>query len=167
MKRRITPFSGDEETLLHAFLDWYRETVALKCEGLSEEQAHRRLLPSSPAMSMAGLVNHLRWVEFVWFEHRLLGSPDTSPWPDSDDPDIEFAVDDRPLDELLAEYERQCERSREIVKGLPLDAMTIPPVYGDDHISLRWIMHHMIEETARHAGHLDIMRELLDGVRGT
>ncbi|GAA2729222.1 DinB family protein [Actinocorallia aurantiaca] len=166
MDREIPPPAGDEQSLLTAFLDWYRATPAVKCEGLTEEQAHRRVLPSSPSMSMAGLVNHLRWVEFIWFEHRLLGGPDTSPFGTSDGPDIEFAVDDRPLPELLAEYEEQCARSRKAVEGLSLDTPTALPVLGDAPVSLRWILLHMIEETARHTGHLDVMRELLDGARG-
>lgn len=165
MGRKTPPPTGDETGLLLAFLDWYRATPAVKCEGLTEEQAHRRLLPSSPAMSMAGLVNHLRWVEFHWFEHLLLGRPDVSPFKDGA-PDAEFAVDDRPLADLLAEYEEQCERSRRAVEGLPPDTLTARPVLGDAPVSLRWVLIHMIDETARHIGHFDIMRELLDGTRG-
>ncbi|MEO3786943.1 DinB family protein [Actinocorallia sp. B10E7] len=166
MSREIPPPSGDEQTLLATFLDWYRATPAVKCDGLTEEQAHRRALPSSPSMSMAGLINHLRWVEFIWFEHRLLGHPDISPLRKGDAPDPEFAVGDRTLAELLAEYEEQCARSRKAVEGLSLDTPTALPVLGGTPVSLRWVLLHLIEETARHAGHLDVMRELLDGTRG-
>ncbi len=166
MSRGIPPPAGDELTLLTSFLDWYRATPAAKCAGLAEEPAHRRVLRSSPAMSMAGLVGHLRWVEFMWFERRLLGHADISPYALSDAPDPEFDVGDRPLSALLDEYEEQCARSRKAVEGLSLDTLTALPVLGEARVSLRWVMLHMIEETARHCGHLDVMRELLDGSRG-
>ena len=120
----------------------------------------------SPSEDRSDLVNHLRWVEYRWFEYALLDRPNVSPFFKGDTPDPEFAVEGRPLAELLAEYEEQCERSRKAVEGLPLDTLTALPGLGDSPVSLRWVLIHMIEETARHVGHLDVMRELLDGSRG-
>lgn len=148
--------------MLNAFLDAHRATVRIKCDGLSEVDAHRVVLPS-PLMTMAGLVSHLRWNEHSWFETCLLGEPDRGPWTD-EDPDAEMRVDDVPLAQLLDEYEAQCARSREIVAGLDLDVREKTDTA--DPVTLRWILHHMIEETARHNGHMDIIRELLDGVTG-
>ncbi|SEG86891.1 Protein of unknown function [Thermomonospora echinospora] len=150
--------------LLLGFLNAQRSAVAAKCDGLGEETAHRPLLPTSPLMTVAGLVSHLRWVEQSWFEHILLGEPELGPWTD-EDPDREFRVDGVPLPRLLADYRRQCARSDEIVTSVGLDAAAAVERHGA-HPTARWIVLHMIEETARHAGHLDIVRELLDGRTG-
>ncbi|QGN35010.1 DinB family protein [Microlunatus sp. Gsoil 973] len=165
MKRRKTNPRPDERTALTERLDWHRETVLLKCEGLSEADAHRAFLPS-PLMTIAGLVSHLRWNEHSWFEVSLLGRPNRGPWTDGGHPDVEMMVDDVPLGRLVDEYQEQCERSRRIVAGLDLDAVeAAPPTHGEQ-MSLRWILLHMIEETARHNGHLDVLREFADGVTG-
>jgi hypothetical protein len=150
--------------LLLGFLNVQRSAVAGRCDGLEEELAHRAPLPTSPLMTMAGLVGHLRWTEHFWFEHILLGEPDRSPSTD-EDPDRDFKVGDTPLPRLLEEYRRQCARSDEIVTLLGLDAAAAVERRGA-HQTARWIVLHMIEETARHAGHLDILRELLDGRTG-
>jgi uncharacterized damage-inducible protein DinB len=161
--RPVRPPQGDERTLLGAFLDWHRVTVRVKCEGLAEPAAHRSFIPGSPLMTIAGMVSHLRWVEHSWFETCLLGEPDRGPWTD-DDPDAEMRVDDVPLARLLDEYDEQCARSREIVAGL--DLATLEQPNEGEQVSLRWILLHMIEETARHNGHIDLLRELADGVTG-
>jgi len=162
---RVRPDDGDDRTVLTAHLDWHRSTVRMKCQGLDEVQAHTPRLPSSPLMTVAGVVSHLRWVEHWWFEHRLLGEPDRRPWTD-DDPDAEMRVDDIPLAQLLDEYAEQCTRSRQIASGLGLDLVEALPPAGQPGRSLRWILTHMVGETARHNGHLDAIRELTDGVTG-
>ncbi len=164
MQRIQEPFAGDERTMLMAWLDWHRATVFVKTEGLAEDLAHRPLLASSPLMTIAGLVSHLYWVERNWFEHVLLGGPRDVPWT-KEDPDREFRVDDVPLSRLLADYERQCLRDNEIARSLDLDAEAAG-ARGSDRPTLRWVLGHMIEETARHNGHIDILREMLDGVTG-
>ncbi|MCO5971092.1 MULTISPECIES: DinB family protein [Actinoallomurus] len=164
MDRIETPNAGDERTLLTAWLDWQRATVHLKCDGLTDELAHRPLLPTSPLMTVAGLVSHLRWVERAWFERVMLDRPDDAPWT-PEDPDREFRVDDVPLARLLAEYEEQCARAREITASLSLDAEA-QGKHRRGTVTLRWVLGHMIEETARHNGHIDILREMLDGVTG-
>jgi uncharacterized damage-inducible protein DinB len=158
------PIAGDERTLLTAWLDYHRTTVARKCEGLSDELAYRRLLPTSPLMTVAGLVGHLRWVEHSWFEHVLMGEPDLGPWTD-EEPDKDFEPDGVPLAHLLADYEQQCAVSRKITAALDLDAEAALD-RGRGRVTLRWLLGHMIEETARHNGHIDIIRELLDGATG-
>jgi uncharacterized protein DUF664 len=113
---------------------------------------------------VAGLVSHLRWVEQSWFENVMLGGPDLGPWTE-DDPDRDFKVPGVPLTRLLEEYERQCERSREIAAALELDTeAAIERKRG--RVTLRWLLVHMIEETARHNGHLDLLREMHDGSTG-
>ena len=157
---------GDERTQLVGWLDLQRAIVHAKCEGLAESDAHRALLPTSPRMTVAGLVSHLRWVEHCWFEVVLLDRPS------ADNPlfgkvaDADFAVDGAPLAELLEQYQRQCEVSEEIVAAMPLDAPARNTEHGADGLTLRWILCHMLEEVARHVGHLDLLREQLDGAKG-
>jgi len=154
-----------EREMLDGMLDYYRACVAVKVAGLDEPLAHRRLGPS--ATTVAGLVKHLALVEDSWFTNRVAGHPEPEPWasaPDGD-PDWEFnsAGDDRLID-LVELYRAACERSRAITTGLSLDIVTALP--GPRQWTLRYVLVHLIEETARHLGHLDILRELLDGTIG-
>jgi uncharacterized damage-inducible protein DinB len=164
MERIEVPCAADERAMLIAWLDWHRATVFVKTDGLAEDLAHRPLLASSPLMTVAGLVSHLYWVERDWVEHVLLGGESDQPWS-AEDPDKDFKVDGTPLAELLAAYERQCARNNEIVRSLSLDTeAAVERRRG--RVTLRWILQHLIEETARHNGHIDILREMLDGVTG-
>jgi hypothetical protein len=120
-------------------------------------------------MTMAGLVAHLRWNEYSWFQLNLMGVPDTgqTPWTEDGDPDVEMAVDDVPIAQLLDEYDAECARSNETIAAVGLDTVEQGPYAAKgEAASLRYILCHMIEETARHLGHLDIIRELLDGKTG-
>jgi hypothetical protein len=163
------PLTGDERVQLVGWLDHLRSLVRIKCEGLGETDAHRKVLPTSPLMTVAGLVAHLRWVEYSWFSQNLFGTPDhgETPWTEGGHPDAEMFVDDVPLAQLLDEYDAECARSNEIVAEFALDDVE-RAVFRDsgEPASLRYILCHMIEETARHLGHLDIIRELLDGATG-
>ncbi|MFB9659637.1 DinB family protein [Glycomyces mayteni] len=154
----------DERTALYERLRWQRQTVRKKAEGLAEPEAHRSYLPS-PLMTVAGLVSHLRWNEHAWFEVSLLGEPDRGPWTD-EDPDAEMRVEGVPLARLLDEYDEQCARSVAIADSMALDALERGAPPDSEPCSLRWVLLHMIEETARHNGHLDVIRELADGVTG-
>ena len=160
------PGDADERTSLVGWLDLQRAVVHQKCAGLSDADAHRVLLPTSPRTTVAGLVSHLRWVEHCWFEVLLLGRPEEVNPQFGDVPDADFAVDGVPLAELLEQYERQCAVSNEITAATPLDALGQNTEYRADTLTLRWILGHMVEETARHVGHLDLLREQLDGARG-
>jgi uncharacterized damage-inducible protein DinB len=164
MKRIDVPHAGDETTMLIAWLDWHRATVFAKTEGLAEDLAHRPMLASSPLMTVAGLVSHLYWVERGWIEHTFLGGPDDQPWTE-DDPDKDFRADGTPLSKLLAAYERQCARNNAVVRSRSLDTESVME-RRNEPVTLRWILLHLIEETARHNGHIDILREMLDGVTG-
>jgi uncharacterized damage-inducible protein DinB len=117
-------------------------------------------------MTPSGLINHLRWVEYYWFQVVFLGEEDEGPWTD-EDPDREMRVAvDFPLAQLLDEYAEQAERYRKLVAGHDLDSTAKRPTRDGRHVDLRWILLHLIEETARHNGHLDILRELIDGRTG-
>jgi uncharacterized damage-inducible protein DinB len=164
--RTRPPFDADERTQLVGWLDMQRDIIRWKCEGLSEADAHRSVLPASPRLTMAGLVSHMRWVEHCWFEVMVLGRPAEGPQFDDGPEDADMRVDGIPLDRLLAEYEQQCALSNEITAGRSLDAPGEQKDFRSGAASLRWVLLHMIEETARHAGHADAIRELLDGERG-
>ena len=160
------PPSWDERTILTTFLDYARDTVHAKCAGLPDADARRAPLPGSPLMTISGLVSHLRWVESAWIEKNLLGGTISAPWTD-DDPDREFRIAvEVPLTQLLAEYRAACARHRELVASLDLDTPSKGVVWRAEPVTLRWVLLHLTEETARHNGHLDILRELADGTRG-
>jgi hypothetical protein len=160
------PFVGDERTLLIGWYDLQRSLVTWKCDGLSEDDAHRVVLPTSPLMTVAGIVSHLRWAEQTWYEVLFLGGPDDGPQFTEDPEDADMIVDGVPLAQLLDDYTAQCARSNEIIAAHSLDEVGRHPDYQSSRASLRWMVIHMIEETARHVGHLDIIREQLDGAVG-
>jgi len=160
---RIDPplVAGDTDQI-NGFLDYLRGSVVLKAEGLSEEDARRSVLPS-PLMTVSGLLAHLRWVEAYWFGTILDGRPDLAPYTD-EDPDAEFrGAVEIPLRQLVDDYTAQCADSRAVAARVGLD--TVVPFRGEE-VNARWVLLHMIEETGRHAGHLDVIRELLDGTTG-
>ncbi|WP_327308551.1 DinB family protein [Streptomyces sp. NBC_01298] len=159
------PPAWDERTQLTTFLDYARGTALAKCEGVSAENARKALLPGSPLMTLSGLINHLRWVEYYWFQVIFLGEEDHGPWTD-EDPDREMRIAvDFPLAQLLDAYAEQSARYRELVAAAPLDQRA-ETVRKGLRVDLRWILLHLTEETARHNGHLDILREMLDGTTG-
>lgn len=158
------PRVGDERDQLNGFLDFLRGTVVLKATGLTDEQARRSLVPSE-LTTVAGLVSHLTLVEQYWFGQVLDGQPDLWKEQLEADPDAEFRVAlEIPLDRLIADYEAECQRSRDVAAKLALTD-TGKTAKGEP-VNLRWVIVHMIEETGRHAGHLDLLRELLDGTTG-
>ncbi len=160
------PFVADERTQLVGWLDQQRALVHWKCEGLAAADTHRSVLPSSPLMTMAGMVSHLRWVEHCWFEVLFLGGPAEGPQFVDEPEDADMLVDGIPLDQLLEQYAQQCAVSNEIIAAHSLDDVGKHPDFASAAANLRWMLIHMVEETARHVGHLDTMRELLDGGKG-
>lgn len=152
-----------ERTQLTGWYDLQRAIVHLKCEGVSEADAHRAVLPSSPLMTMAGVVSHLRWAEHLWFNVIFLGEPATGPRFDGGVEDADMRVAGVPMARLLADYERQCAASNEIIAAHSLDEPGKNTGFDVAAASLRWMVLHMLEETARHAGHLDAIREIVDG----
>ncbi|TWP53740.1 DinB family protein [Lentzea tibetensis] len=164
--RTRPPFAADERTQLVGWLDLQRALVHWKCDGLSEADAHRPVLETSPLMTMAGVVSHLRWVEHCWFEVLFLGRPAEGPQFDESVEDRDMMVDGVALAQLLDEYAKQCALSNEIVAAHALDETGQHPDFGSAAANLRWMLIHMVEETARHVGHLDTIRELLDGQKG-
>jgi uncharacterized damage-inducible protein DinB len=160
------PFqSGPEQVQLSSWLDFYRDTLALKCAGLSIEQL---ALPSVPpsTLTLRGLLRHTTFVEQHWFQLTLAGLDAEPLYEKENDPDGD--VNDRAsasLEDVERHFRKSCERSRELCQGLDLDTMARAPRPGRE-VHLRWIYIHMVEEYARHCGHADLLRECIDGVTG-
>jgi uncharacterized damage-inducible protein DinB len=154
-----------ERDTLTGSLDWYRAVVENKVDGLSLDQAASVMTPTG--LSVLGVVNHLGWVERGWFRDIFAGE-DVESIDAPDDNSAEFAVGpDDTIESVVAFYRAEIEEARRLVAAAPsLDALSARETAFGDHVSLRWILVHMLEETARHAGHLDLMRERIDGRTG-
>jgi len=165
--RTDLPAAFDERSILTQFLQYVRLTVHAKCVDLSPSDASQTPLPGSPAMSVAGLVSHLRWSEAFWIDVIFLGQP--YQWPGTDD-DSELQMRaglERTLADLLDEYAAQAAHTDEVMASHDWDAESaLSDGESGKPVTLRYIAMHLIEETARHNGHLDILRELADGVTG-
>ncbi|MEJ2856193.1 MULTISPECIES: GNAT family N-acetyltransferase [unclassified Saccharothrix] len=156
---------ADPVDLLLQYLDFYRATVLRKLDGLTDEQLRTSRVPSG--WSPLGLVKHLAYVELRWLRWGFDGEDVAQPYGDPDVERAEFVVDGDTADEVRAFYLAQCERSREITAAARLDdrmarwrVPTLPTP------TLAWILFHLLQEYARHVGHLDVVRELTDGVTG-
>lgn len=168
---RVEPaFGDDERTMLAGFLDYHRLTLVWKASGLTQAQLAQPL-PSS-SLTIGGLVKHMALVEDSWFTERFAGQPMPAPFADVDwdaDPDWEHhsAADDTP-EWLLQRYAEACDRSRSVVAAAAsLDELAVAGQnQAGEPFTLRWILFHMIEETARHNGHVDLLREAIDGLTG-
>ncbi|MEV8310718.1 DinB family protein [Streptomyces flavidovirens] len=167
MTRTDIPPTPDERASLATFLDYVRDTARAKCDDVSQEDARKAPLPGSPLMTLCGLISHLHWVEYYWFQVVFLGEEDEGPWTE-EDPDREMRIAlDVPLADLLSAYDAQCARYRKLVADHDLDTEARRARDNGSRVNLRWILLHLIEETARHNGHLDILRELADGRTGS
>ena len=166
MTRPEPPLVGDDSAMLPSWLDYQRATLLWKCELLEGDTLVRRSVPPSP-ISLLGIVRHMTLVEWGWFERTFSGRDTPPPIDIRDDHDADW----NDLDPLRAmadieRFQRQCDISREIVAVTPsMDQLVARPRRGEA-MSLRWIMVHMIEEYARHTGHADFLRELIDGAVG-
>jgi uncharacterized damage-inducible protein DinB len=160
--RTFPPAAGSETELLEAFLDFQRDTLLWKVSGLTDEQLRKVWTPSG--MSLLGLVKHLAYVERNWFQNRYLVRDLPVAWSEAD-PDGDFRIEpDETGVSVIAFYREQVAESKRIVaEADSLDTIAQHP--RRPH-SLRRIIVHMIEETARHCGHADLMREFTDGQTG-
>jgi uncharacterized damage-inducible protein DinB len=148
--------------MLSGFLDWYRSVIERKVEGLRFDDASREMTPTG--LSPLGVVAHLAAAEVGWFMETFAGAEADPMWEDHGS--FRLRTTDT-VESVLNEYREACAHSR----GIASDAASLDILSaGEDpyrgNVSLRWILVHMIEETARHAGHLDIMRESIDGRTG-
>lgn len=163
----MTDFStATERDAINGFLDQQRECLIRKITGVSEADARRA--PTASSLSLLGIIKHSALWERRWFQVIMAGRHIPGEWPDRESEhgnDEDFMLSDEDtVDHWVAVYRAEAATSREIAADLDLDA----PIARQDLIeqNLRFVLLHMIEETARHAGHADIIRETLDGSRG-
>jgi hypothetical protein len=161
MPQRV-PLTGDEKTSLRVSLDRHRDAVLWKLEGVGDLDLRRPMTPSGT--NLLGLVKHLAAVESAWF-CQTFGRP-TEPLPfDENDQNADLRVrPDETTADILTFYARARAASDQVIDELDLE--TTGTAWFGDAVSLRWVLIHMLEETARHAGHVDIIRELIDGTTG-
>jgi len=165
MTRAAPPYGADEREMLIAHIDYERESVVMKLDGLTEEQG--RLAPTPGANSLMALLKHLRADENWWFRVCFNGEAGANLYPE-DDPDADLRITtEETIPSLIGLYRSEWEISNTIVRAAAsLDEEAKYTTRKDGVPTLRWILNHMLEETARHAGHADITRELIDGSTG-
>ncbi len=161
MTRKV-PARGSEKESLQASLDRHRDVVLWKLHGLGDEQLRRPMTPSGT--SLLGLVKHLAATEYGWFSETF--GRETEPLPfDDDDPDADLRPEPHETAaDIVAFYRRATAASDSVIADHEPDS--VGTAWYGDQVTLRYTLIHMIEETARHAGHMDVLRELLDGTTG-
>ncbi|MFI7059936.1 DinB family protein [Kribbella sp. NPDC050124] len=163
VERVVPDRLGDERESLTQQLDFHRATLLRKLEGLDGEQLRRPMTASG--LSLLGLVKHLAETEHGWFLRIYGGSLEPDLFSTGNDPDADFRVGpDETADALVGQYLLTCERARAVVAAGGLDDVVTTPSGAE--ANLRAILVHMIQETARHNGHADIIREAIDGATG-
>jgi uncharacterized damage-inducible protein DinB len=159
---RPVPLTGDEKQSLHVSLDRHRDAILWKLAGLDDAVLRRPMTTSGT--SLLGLVKHLAAVEYEWFCTTF--GRETEPLP-FDDEDMNADLRPEPnetVEDILAFYGRARAAADSAIDELDVD--TLGTAWFGETVSLRWVLIHMVEETARHAGHVDILRELIDGMTG-
>jgi uncharacterized damage-inducible protein DinB len=153
---------ADERSTLEQCLDAYRKDVLGRLDRVTDAQAAARLLPATD-MTIGGIVKHLAQMEDLWFTHKLLGRDFPEPWASGPGEDEDWAWRSAAadsIDQLRDLYVAACERSRAAAAGFPeLDDRAALVSFGKAPVSLRWLLVHMISETAQHAGHLDLLMD--------
>ena len=156
------PFTGADKESLKVALDRHRDAVLWKLEGLDDEQLRRPMVPSGT--SLLGLVKHLAAVEYGWFCDTFGREAEPLPF-DDDDPDADLRIEPgETTEDVLAFYGRARAAADQAIDELDIE--DTGTAWFGEAVTMRWVLIHMVEETARHAGHVDILRELIDGMAG-
>jgi uncharacterized damage-inducible protein DinB len=164
VERALPPLAAQEREMLSSWLDFHRDTLALKCDGLTPDQLRQRAVPPS-SLSLLGLVRHMAEGERQWFTIVLGGEQIPYHYYTDDNPEAEFDdVDDADVAEAFGTWRSECADARERVAAAA--SLDVTGTQDGREFSLRWIMVHMIEEYARHNGHADLLRERIDGTVG-
>jgi uncharacterized damage-inducible protein DinB len=165
-ERRTPPTEADERPTLEGWLDFYRTTLAAKCDGLTNEQLRTASVPPS-ALTLQGLVQHMAEVERNWFR-RVLNGERVSPIydPDADPSGPDGGFDSKDGVDFATARARWQEEIAQAQAGCANRALAETSPFMGGHVTLRWIYNHMIAEYARHAGHADLIRERIDGATG-
>lgn len=164
--QRVGPPSfGSERDMLRAFLDYHRATLAMKCEGLTDEELRQRSMPPS-TLSLLGLVRHMAEVERAWFRRVFEDNDAPMVWSDKIDFQAAYDASASTRGEAFPVWESEVENSRRIEREAEsLDRTGYQPRWGEE-VSLRMVMVHVLLEYGRHNGHADLLREGIDGTVG-
>ncbi|MFG3427044.1 DinB family protein [Streptomyces californicus] len=155
------PYTGGEKESLHISLDRHRDVVLWKLEGLDDEQLRRPMTPTGT--NLLGLVKHLATVEYGWF-CAAFGRPTETFWFDPATEDMAVGQDETTAD-ILAFHARARAAADAAIRETDLE--TTGTAWDGRVVSMRWVLIHMLEDLLRHAGHMDIVRELIDGATGS
>jgi uncharacterized damage-inducible protein DinB len=162
-QRTKPPRIADERATLTGFLQHQRETLVMKCAGLTAGQLRERAVPPSE-LSLLGLVRHMAEVERSWFRKVMNGEDVGCRWTRESGECAAFDVEGADPDEAFAAWHEECERARAVVDAA--ESFDVIGHHRHGEVSLRHVLTHMIEEYARHNGHADLLRERIDGVTG-
>ncbi|MGW3831735.1 DinB family protein [Streptomyces microflavus] len=159
------PSFGSERETLRAFLDYHRATLAMKCEGLTDEQLHEKSMEPS-ALSLLALVRHMAEVERAWFRRTFEDGDAPMVWSEKVDFQAAYDASASTRAEAFTAWEAEVETSRRIEREAgSLDLAGYQPRWGEE-VSLRMVMVHVLLEYGRHNGHADLLREGVDGTVG-
>ncbi|MCX4744433.1 DinB family protein [Kitasatospora sp. NBC_01287] len=159
------PHFGTEREMLRTFLDFHRETLAMKCAGLSDEQLREQSMPPS-TLSLLGLVRHLAEVERTWFRRVFEDHDAPLVWSDKIDFQAAYDASGSTRAEAFGAWEAEVANSRRIEQqAQSLDLAGYQPRW-EEEVSLRMVMVHVLLEYGRHNGHADLLREAVDGTVG-
>ena len=159
---RPGPLTGEEKETLRFSLDRHRDAVLWKLDGLDDEQLRRPLTPSGT--NLIGVVKHLASVSSMWFCATFGRPSETVPF-DEADPDADMrAARGETTEEIVAFFDRARAATDRVLDELELD--TLGTAWSGETVSLRWVLVHVLEDYLRHAGHMDILREQIDGGTG-
>ncbi|MEU6473177.1 DinB family protein [Streptomyces massasporeus] len=166
-ERREPATTADERTMLEGWLDYHRQTLAWKCEGLTDAQLRTAAVEPSE-LSLMGLVRHMAEVERGWFRNVLTAEGAGPIYFTDEDPDGEFHLSESDTwEEAYATWQSEIETARRNAARFGLNDITEGKHRRTgERFNLRWLYTHMIEEYARHNGHADLLRERVDGATG-
>jgi hypothetical protein len=164
IERVDPPLAAGEFETQDAFLAFLQQTLLLKIDGLSEEDLRRSFVPSG--LTLLGLIKHQAYVHRWWFRHVFAGEDVHMPWS-KEDPDADWRIEaGETRESVVGLFRAEVEAGRAIARAARMDDMAARPDDPERRRNLRWVMAHMVEEVARHCGHADIYRELIDGQTG-
>jgi uncharacterized damage-inducible protein DinB len=164
-ERTEPPVTGPEREMLRAFLDFHRETLELKCAGLSDDQLRLQASPPS-TLTLLGLVRHMAEVERTWFRRVINGEDIPLVWSDAGDYQVAYDANRSTGAVAFDAWRDEVEHARAIERAAPSLDVTGYQARWEENVSLRLVMLHMIHEYARHNGHADFLREAIDGTTG-
>ncbi|WP_331766721.1 DinB family protein [Embleya sp. NBC_00896] len=159
------PLIADEREMMRAYLDFHRATLAMKCDGLSDEDLRRQSMPPS-TLSLLGLVRHMAEVERAWFRRVINAEDIPLVWSDKGDFQVAYDASASTRSEAFTAWRTEVEHARRIEAAAESLDVTGVHAKSGDLVSLRLVMLHLIHEYARHNGHADFLREGIDGTVG-